>query len=255
MEEWRLLDAETPKNAAMNMAFDEAILLARIERAISPTVRFWRNNRAAVIGYSQIVDAEVNLELCEEEGVQVVRRLSGGGAVYHDLGNLNYTIVVDADHRLIRSLDIVESYRVLCSGVVKVLEKLGMNAKFRPLSDVLIRNKKVSGSAQARRKGVVLHHGTLLVDSDLDMLARVLDVRQEQIGSKKATSVKKPVTRLTDELGYEIGMASLKKALIEGFEKAFSIRLTPGKPTAAEKEMTRNLYDKKYSQKEWNFWR
>lgn len=255
MEEWRLLDVETATNAAINMAIDEAIFLARTEKAVPPTIRFWRNGRAAVIGYSQTVAAEVNLELCEREDVQVVRRFSGGGAVYHDLGNLNYTIVPDADHGLIRGLDVAESYRVLCSGVIEGLEEFGVAANFKPLSDIFIGDKKVSGSAQLRKRGTVLHHGTLLVDADLDTLMRVLDVPQEKIRDRRTTSVRKPVTRLTDEVSHEIDLTVLKKALIQGFEKAFSVRLMPNKLTSVEEETAQNLYSSKYSQREWNFWR
>jgi len=255
MEDWRLLDVETPRNAAMNIAIDEAIFLARTKEAASPIVRFWRNDRAVVIGYSQSVEAEVNLELCEKEGIQVARRPSGGGAVYFDLGNLNYTIVIGADHWLIRSLDIVESYRVLCSGVIEGLRKFSITANFRPLSDILIGDKKVSGSAQSRKKGVILHHGTLLVDADLDMLVRMLDVPPEKIKGKKVTSFKKPVTKLRDELNYKIDITKLKDALTEGFEKSFSARLIPDRLTSMEEEIAQNLYENKYSKKEWNFWR
>jgi len=239
MEEWRLLDLETTRDAAMNLAIDEAIFLVRTKQSAPQTLRFWRNVQAAVVGYSQSVEAEVNLELCERENIQVVRRISGGGAVYHDLGNINYTVVLDADYRLIKGFDIAESYRVLCSGMIEGLRNLGITAAFKPLSDIF----------------VVLHHGTLLVDSDLDALTRVLDVPEEKLKDKRITSIKKPVTKLRDELGWEVDKTTLKKALIRGFERAFFIRLTQGKLSSLEEEIAQNLYRDKYSRKEWNFWR
>jgi lipoate-protein ligase A len=254
VEMWRLLDSATTLDAVMNLAMDEAILEARVKRTIPPTFRFWRNKRAVVIGYSQKADAEVDLRLCEKERIQVARRITGGGTVYHDLGNLNYTVVLDADHYLLRGSDIAESYRILCSGLIKGLGTLGLYADFMPLSDVFIGGRKISGSAQSRRRGVVLHHGTLLVDADLTMLTRVLAAHQEGI-RVKSTSKWKPVTNLREELGREIDLTELKNALIRGFEGSFGIRLTADKFTSAEKETARDLYRTKYSRKEWNFWK
>jgi len=255
LDEWRLLDVETPEDAAMNLAIDEAIFLAMTKKMAPATIRFWRNARAVVVGYSQNVEVEVNLELCEKENIQVVRRFSGGGTVYHDLGNMNYTVVVDADHRLIKGLDIAESYKVLCSGMIEALTEIGITATFRPLSDIFVGERKISGSAQSRKRGVVLHHGTLLVDSDLDALMRVLDLPEEKIEGKRVTSIKKPVTMLSDEVGWEVDPATLKEALIKGFEKAFSINLAWGKLSSSEEETAKNLYRDKYSRREWNFWR
>lgn len=252
VEKWRLLHVEIPRNAGMNMALDEAIFLAMTEKAVPSTVRFWRNERAVVIGRSQSVDAEVNLELCEKKDVQVVRRLSGGGAVYHDLGNLNYTLVMDIENQLIRNLGITESYRVLSSGLVEGLKEFGLTPNFKPLTDIFIGDKKVSGSSQARKGGALLYHATLLVDTDLNMLKNVLNLRQEKVRGK-VTSSKKPVTTLRDELGYEISMRDVKKAIARGLEKAFSIRLILGALSSMEKETAQNLYDSKYSQKEWSF--
>ena len=254
MENWRLLNSESAHDVALNLAIDEAILEARVKKAVLPTVRFWRDNRAVVIGYSQSVDAEVDLKICEIEDIQVARRFTGGGAVYQDLGNLNYTVALDADHRLIRRSDIAESYRVLCSGLIEGLKALGLAAKFVPLSDVFIRGRKISGSAQSRRRGVVLHHGTLLVDVNLEMLTGVLTAHRRGIRNK-STSTWKPVTRLKDELGCEVDITNLKNALIHGFERAFGIRLTQCRLTSAEEETAQNLYCSKYSRKDWNFWK
>lgn len=254
METWRLVDSVSTLDAAMNLAIDEAILEARVKKMVPSTVRFCRNKRAAVVGYSQKVDAEVDLKLCEKESIQVARRITGGGAVYHDLGNLNYTVVLDAEHNLLRRLDIAESYKILCSGLIKALGALGSDANFMPLSDVFIRGRKISGAAQSRRRGIVLHHGTLLVDADLTMLTRVLTAHQKG-KRKKSTSKRKPVTNLTEILGREMDLTDLKNALIQGFESSFGIRLTTDRLTSAEQETSQDLYRTKYSRKGWNFWK
>lgn len=255
MEKWRLLDLESPTDAGMNLAIDEAIFLARTKKLVPPTIRFWRDARAVVVGYSQSVEAEVNLELCEKGNVQVVRRFSGGGTVYHDWGNVNYSVVLDADHRLVRGLDIVESYKSLCAGIILGLGEIGIAATFRPLSDIFVGEKKISGSAQSRRRGVVLHHGTLLVDSDLDMLMKVLDVPQGKLKGKTSTSIRKPVTRVIDELSRRVDAATMKSVLVDGFERAFSVRLTLGGLHFFEEDAAKDLYRDKYSRREWNFWR
>ncbi len=251
---WRLLDSEVTYDVAKNLAIDEAILQARIKKAIPPTLRFWRNNRAVIVGRSQKICAEVNLEICLKEKIQVIKRFSGGGTVYHDLGNLNYTIVLDFDDPIIRGLDVAESYRILCSGLIRGLEYLGLGSfiDFIPPGNVFIRGKKVSGSAQLRRKNVILHHGTLLVNSDLETLKRVLTVYDE--GKRdKSTSVWSPVTRLRDELNRRISINEVKEALIRGFKDSLGISLKRGKITTLENEIASSIYRNKYLRQKKDF--
>ena len=255
MEEWRLLDVETPDRAAVNLAIDEAVFLEKIENKVPPTARFWRNRCAVVIGYSQKVGAEVNLELCRDVGIEIVRRFSGGGAVYHDLGNLNYSIALEADHRLIEGLDIGESYRVLCSGIIEGVKEFGVDLVLDPPSDLLAQNRKISGNAQSRKKGTVFHHGTLLVNSDLKMLDKLLIAVENGSKIKGAASNKRPVTNLADETSCIVDTGKVKEALKRGFEEAFSVRLVEGTLTLREKNAAKSLYTRKYSKKEWNFQR
>lgn len=246
---WRLLDSEITYDAAQNLAVEEAILQAKIKGFVPPTIRFWRNRRAVIVGYSQDVYAEVNLEICAREGIQVVRRFSGGGTVYHDLGNLNYTIVVDADDPLVSGLDIEKSYRVLCSGVVQGLRYLGFNSNEVALispGNIFIRGRKVSGSAQLRSRNVILHHGTLLVNSDLKMLESVLAVYDEKL-RKNCSSACSPATRVSDEMGREVDISEIKRVLIKGFEESFKISLKVGDITQLEEEYASRIYREKYS--------
>ncbi|MBS7634023.1 lipoate--protein ligase family protein [Candidatus Bathyarchaeota archaeon] len=230
----------------MNLAIDEAILEARIQGIVPTTLRFWRNNRAVILGRSQKVCAEVNLEECIKERIQVVKRFSGGGTVYHDLGNLNYTIVLDSNDRLVKGLDIAGSYRILCSGIIKGLELLGLSSiSFLPPGNIFICGKKISGSAQLRRRNVILHHGTLLVDSDLNVLKKALTVYNDE-KRRESTSVWSPLTKIRDELNREISMTEVKHALIRGFEESLSIELEPGNIKSAENEIASKNYYIKY---------
>ena len=239
----------------MNLAIEEAIFLAKIRRKVPPTVRFWRNRRAAVIGYSQKVEAEVNLELCRDEGIEIVRRFSGGGAVYQDLGNLNYTLVLDADHPIVEGLDIGESYRVLTTGVVEGLKEFGIDLVFDPPSDLLAGKRKVSGNAQSRKKRTIFHHGTLLVNADLHLLAKVLDAAGDGPKNKKITSKKRQVTNLADEIICYVDMQEVKQALRRGFERAFPVQLVRRQLSPEEEESAQTFYAEKFSRREWNFWR
>jgi lipoate-protein ligase A len=254
MEKWRLLDDVVPKRAAMNLAIEEAIFLEKIMDKIPPVIRFWRNNRAVVVGYSQSVEAEVNLDVCRKEAIEVVRRFSGGGAVYQDPGNLNYSIAIESDHSLVKGLDIKQSLKSLSLGVITALKTFGAKPVFES-TDILINNRKVSGNAQARRKNAILHHGTLLVNADLDLLVDVLNAPSREGTTKGVASRKSPVTNLSDELGWQVQIEKAKEALQRGFERAFSIRLLDRGLSQAEKELAEKLYTEKYSKKEWNFWR
>ena len=255
METWRLLDTETPDLAAVNLAIEEAVFLAKIRKEVPSTVRFWRNRRAAVIGYSQKVEAEVNLKLCTDEGIEIVRRFSGGGAVYQDLGNLNYTLVLGADHPIVEGLDIRESYKVLTTGVVEGLKELGIDLVFDPPSDLLAGKRKVSGNAQSRKRRTILHHGTLLVNADLHLLAEVLNAKGDEPKNNKITSKKRQVTNLADETGRHLDMQEVKQALHRGFERAFSVKLVRRQLSPEEEKSAQTLYAEKYSRTEWNFWR
>jgi lipoate-protein ligase A len=254
MEEWRLLDDIVPRGAAMNLAVEEAVFLEKIGDRIPPTVRFWRNNCAVVVGYSQSVEAEVNLDVCTKEGIEVVRRFSGGGAVYQDLGNLNYSITIGSDHSLVKGLEITQSLGSLCSGVIAALKTFGAKPVFES-GDVLINNRKVSGNAQARRKNAILHHGTLLVSANLNLLSDVLNAPNREGTIKGVASRKSPVTNLSDELGWQVPIEKVKEALQQGLESAFSIGLLNDGLSQPEKELAEKLYEEKYSKKEWNFWR
>ena len=253
MERWRFLELEFPSDPAMNLAIDEAILNSVLEGRISSTLRFWRNNRSVIVGRFQRICDEVDLDLCAKEGISVVRRISGGGTVYQDLGNLNYTIVLTDEHRLIKGLGITESYKVLCSWLQRALKLVGLNPEFKPPGNILLNGKKISGSAQLRRRGGVLHHGTLLVNADLNLMKKVLKAWREDYKSGAIASISMPVTNLVNELEIEIDLNELKEVLRWSFEETFSVKLIDGKLTSSEKFIAEKLYKERYSRDSWNF--
>jgi len=255
MEMWRLLDVEYPSNAGLNLAIEEALLRQTAKGGGSPIVRLWRNKSAVVIGYSQCVEAEVNVELCRTRGVEIVRRITGGGAVYHDLGNLNYSIVIRSNHPLMRGLDIQESYSVFLSCVIECLKKFGVNPSIDPPSSLLVHNRKISGNAQVRKRGTILHHGTILINSDLNLLSEVLKPSSRSGPKRGVPSKRGPVTNLSDEVSQRVSAQAVKELLRRSFEEIFSVKLVCSILTSEEKKAARILYDEKYSRREWNFWR
>jgi lipoate-protein ligase A len=253
-EIWRFLDlgiVDPPTSGAVG----EAILLARSEKLVPDTLFLYqRDPPACSIGYFQAVENVVNVEECKKLGVDICRRITGGGAIYSDVENLTFNIVVSEDNKKIPK-DILKSYEVLCRGVVECLKLLGLDAGFKPVNDVLVDGRKISGSSQTRRKNVVLHHGTLLVKTDIKTMSRVLKVSKEKMSDKTAKSVEERVINLEVALKKKPDIEMIKNLLKRGFEKALDIELMPGELSEYEKRLTDKLVMEKYSTREWNFLR
>lgn len=169
----------------------------------------WQNHSAVVIGRHQDALAEIDRAFVEANGIQLVRRLSGGGAVYHDLGNLNYSVITDA--RGSKAPDMA----MFCEPVLRLLHRLGVPAALSGRNDMTVNGQKFSGSAQHLYRGRVLHHGTLLIDSDLSVVSRALRVDPEKIRSKGLSSVRSRVTNLRPFLPEEIDLPRFRELLLE----------------------------------------
>jgi len=251
-EDWRLLDTDA-HDAYYNMALDEAIATARSKGLVPNTIRFFRWKPSAVsIGYFQGMEDEVDIEACKSRSIDYVRRVTGGGAVYHDYdGELTYSIMVNEDHRLVPH-DILKSYEVLCSGLLHGLSLLGVPAEFKPINDVTVGGRKISGNAQTRRMGVVHQHGTVLRKVDPAVMFSLLRVPNEKIRDKLIQSVKERVTSINSYLGREVSFEELKKSFRKGFEKTLEIELVEGLITDYENRLVPDLRQK-YASREWNF--
>ena len=253
IEEWRFLDTGL-HSAFYNMALDEAIAVARSKNLVPNTLRFFRWEPSAVsIGYFQSMGEEVDTAACDEKGVGYVRRRTGGGAVYHDMeGELTYSLIVDQDHRLI-SRDFQETYQTLCSGLVLGLSLLGIPAEFKPINDIIVEGKKISGNAQTRGMNVVHQHGTVLREVDPSIMFSLLKVPNEKIRDKLIRSVEERVTSINKFLGREVPFKELKEALIYGFQDALKVKLVSGDLLEAEELLASKLEAEKYATKEWIF--
>lgn len=248
-ETWRLLDLSDP-DAYMNMAIEEAVMRAVGAGQSLPTLRLWQNHNAVIIGNFQDASEEANLEVCRQLGTAVVRRISGGGAVYHDRGNLNYALSVPLAHRLVPS-DVLASYRFFCQGLIDALVGMGLRAEYVPINDIVVQGRKVSGTAQARRWDAVLHHGTLLLTLDVETMARVLRVKREYLEAKGVADVRQRVATLA-QLGVQCSVEEAKKAVIAGYACALGVTFVPGTLSGFERSLAEQLYQDKYTTPEWN---
>ncbi|MEM1658976.1 MAG: biotin/lipoate A/B protein ligase family protein [Candidatus Jordarchaeales archaeon] len=252
MEVWRYIDfdiVDPPTSGALA----EAILIARSEGKCPDTFFIYRRKPPAVsIGYFQSVSNTVNIEACRRLGVEVSRRITGGGAIYSDENGIIYSIVVSESNPKVPR-NIAESYGVLCRGIIEALKLFGLEAVFQPVNDILVEGRKISGSSQTRRKGVVLHHGTLLVKADIETMKKVLKIPEEKMSDKQAKSLEERVTSLERLLGRKVSIEEAKEAVKKGFEKALNVKFEEGELTDYEKKLVERLVKEKYSRDEWNF--
>ena len=233
-------------SAFMNMAIDEAIMESIRSGTSLPTIRFYGWSPSAIsIGFFQGLLNEVNLDVCQQAGVDVVRRLTGGGAVYHDSeGEVTYSILGPVG---IFPPKILDSYRVICSDVLFALQLLGIQANFEPINDLTVDGKKISGNAQTRRSGVLLQHGTILYKVDVETMFSLLNVSKEKISDKLISSVKKRVTSVDSYSSAPI--QDLIKAMEKGFRRDREIIYE--EYTAEELSRARQLAEQKYSTDNW----
>jgi lipoate-protein ligase A len=240
------------------MAIDEAILTARTRNLAPNTIRFYRWNPSAVsIGKFQNIKKEVHLDNCKKYGVDVVRRITGGGAVYHDTeGEITYSVV--ANKKDLKAENINAVYAKFYGGIAESLKILGINADFnegnaKTCPNLTVNSKKISGSAQSHKKGVVLQHGTLLIDVDLEEMFTFLRVPWAKTCIEVINVAKNKITSIKKELGKTVSVEEVNNALSEGFKKALNIQLLEGKLTPYENEIASKLYKEKYTTDEWNF--
>ncbi len=235
--------------AAFNMGLDEAVLES-VAAGGPPTLRLyaWRP-RAVSIGYFQGLDDEVDAERCAELGVDVVRRLTGGGAVFH-ADELTYSVVLPGDHPLAKG-GILESYRALSAGVVAGLRALGIEAAFAPLNDICAGGRKLSGNAQTRRLGCVLQHGTVLLSVDPEEMFSVLRVPSEKLKGRLIEDVKARVGSASALLGRGLGYGEALAYFREGFSEALGGLGDREEPSPEEAARAAELARERFAASAW----
>jgi len=242
---WRILDLSYD-SAFQNLAFEEA--LVRSDSNLAHTARVWVNPPAVIVGRFQDVKSEIDLELCERNNIQIARRFTGGGAVYHDAGTLNFTIVKPTRP----NLPLLESYKLNASIVQNCLTLLGLNSEFVAPNSIEVSGRKICGAAAGVTRDYSLWHSSILVSTDLEILRRVLMPSRVSYGSSYIRSNWKPVVNLNDALGRNLSMAQVKESLLLSVEKISGAKPQLMQPTQAELGQMHALLNDKYSTYNWN---
>ncbi|MFV9510200.1 lipoate--protein ligase family protein [Tepidibacillus sp. LV47] len=271
-EIWRFIDFEyhTP---GFNMALDEALLEWHSQKLFPPTIRFYGWDPATLsIGYFQKIYQEINIEKVKEHGLGLVRRLTGGRAVLHDQ-ELTYSVIVSEDHPKMPKT-VTEAYREISKGLLYGFQELGLNAYFsipeteeekenlkRPRSSVcfdapswyelVLEGKKVAGSAQTRQKGVILQHGSILIDLDEDKLFDLFLYPNEQVRRRMQRNFANKAVTIQEVAKRKVTLEEVREAFKKGFEQGLNIQLEPYTLTKDEIQYVEQLAKNKYENDAW----
>lgn len=268
--EWRLIK-DSYHTGFTNMAIDEAIMIAHREGLVPPTIRFYQWSPPAVsLGYFQDLQKEIDVDVCQDMGIDIVRRPTGGKAVLHDK-ELTYSFIIRENHPLVNN-SILETYKKISGGMIRGLSYIGVTAELVPLREkseihhsdfksicfsvpsqyeVQVEGKKIVGSAQVRKREIVLQHGSLLIELEKDKLFSVFNFPSAQIRERFKTRFN--ATSLEEILKRKINFSELSEILPRGFEKEFGVRLLEGKLTEQEEKISKELLENKYLTYEWNY--
>jgi len=231
-------------NPYFNLALEEYFLKDKYLN--EDILILWQNDPVIVFGKNQNIYAEVNFPYVESRNIKLVRRMSGGGAVYHDHGNLNFT-VIKRNARIQQN-----NFQFFVQPVVRCLQAYGVDASFSGRNDLMIGDRKFSGNAQYAYRNSLLHHGTLLFSSDLEVLTQALKVNNEKLKSKGVASIKGRVTNISEHLPGSVTLDLFKVSLIQRIaeeSEQFQIYYL----TAADEEAVNRRMKERYLTDEWNY--
>ncbi|MFZ3590305.1 lipoate--protein ligase family protein [Bacillus sp. DJP31] len=273
-EKWNYIDSGDC-SPAYNMALDEALLDWHSKGLIPPTIRFYGWNPATLsIGYFQKVEKEINLEVVHSNGLGFVRRPTGGRGVLHDQ-ELTYSVIVTEDYPDMPKT-VTEAYRVISEGILEGFKLLGLDAYFavpkteeereslkNPRSavcfdapswyELVVEGRKVAGSAQTRQKGVILQHGSILLDIDEDLLFSLFTYSNERVKERMQRNFKNKAVAINALRKTPVTLDEAKEAFRKGFEKGLQIELVPYVLSDEEKLQVEKIAKEKYESDEWNF--
>ncbi|MFD2681156.1 lipoate--protein ligase family protein [Bacillus seohaeanensis] len=273
-EVWRFIDSGSC-SPSFNMALDEALLDWHSEGKIPPTIRFYGWSPATLsVGYFQKVEKEINLDEVKKQGLGFVRRPTGGRGVLHDQ-ELTYSVIVSEEHPDMPKT-VTEAYRVISEGILKGFQSLGLEAYFaiprtdeernslkNPRSSVcfdapswyelVVEGRKVAGSAQTRQKGVILQHGSILLDLDEDKLFSLFKYPSERVKERMQRAFKNKAVAINEISPQKITMDMARVAFKKGFEDGLQVELEPYELTQEETQYVEEIAKRRYESDEWNF--
>ncbi len=226
---------------AFNLALEENFLRGYEDEVFM----LWQNDNTIVVGKNQNTLAEINLDYVKENGIRVVRRITGGGAVYHDMGNLNFTYISNCNGEW------ESDFSRFAAPVISALGKLGVKAEVSGRNDIVASGRKISGNAQTVVGNRLLHHGTILFDVDVSVLSKALTPDKEKVQSKGIKSVSSRVANLSELLGARVDAKMLCDVITSEVKKMYNV--SEFSPSDDELRAAEKLANEKYRTWEWNF--
>ncbi|RSD27412.1 lipoate--protein ligase family protein [Mesobacillus subterraneus] len=273
-EVWRFIDSGE-NSPSFNMALDEALLEWHGEGKIPPVIRFYGWNPPSLsVGYFQNIEREIDMEAVSQYGLGFVRRPTGGRGVLHE-HELTYSVIVTEEHPDMPKT-VTEAYRVISEGILQGFQKLGLEAYFavpktsaekealkHPRSavcfdapswyELVVEGRKVAGSAQTRQKGVILQHGSILLDLDEDKLFSLFKYPNDRVKERMQKAFKTKAVAINEISSRTISLDEAKEAFRSGFENGLGIILEPYSLSPEELDYVNKLAKDKYESDEWNF--
>ena len=240
-QQFRIIDTGVREGRA-NIAFDPALIELRQKDKVPDTIRFMRFPPTALIGRHQDLSREVHLDNCADDGVGVVRRVTGGGAIYLDEGQLGWELVF---HRASLGIaNLPDLAAAICNAAAAGLRELGVKAKFRPRNDIEVDGRKISGTGGFFDGDILIYQGTVLVDMNPAQMVRALNIPAAKLAKHDLDTAEQRVVTLKELLGDDLpDIETIKAALVRGFEQHLGIEAAPGEITAAEEDLAQRYFD------------
>ena len=237
---FRIIDTGI-RDGRRQIAFDQALIDAHKTDSIPDTIRFLRFPPTALIGRHQVLSSEIELDYCRAHGIGVVRRITGGGAIYLDEGQLGWELVFRRSTLAMGSL--AELTREICEAAAAGLSKLGVAARYRPRNDIEVDGRKISGTGGFFDQDTLFYQGTVLVDMNPAEMTAALKVPEAKLAKRSLDSAAQRVVTLKELLGAAPSIETVKDALLAGFVERLGITAVAGAITAQEEELATQYYD------------
>ena len=231
---WRLVDTGV-RRAAENFAFNRAILEARKQGVVPSTLRFLQFPPSALLGFHQSAEQELDLDYCAASGVDIQRRVTGGGAIYMDKTQLGWELYLHRDD--VGTADMGAIARRICEAAARAISSFGVQAVFRPRNDIEVGGRKISGTGGAFDDDVLLYQGTLLAEFDAEKMVRILRIPAEKLADKAVRDARERVVSLKELLGKAPSLAEMKAAIAASFAQEFGVEFASGEIAPEEQRL------------------